>query len=508
MLPFLPIIPKHPEGGSVKGHTFQTTEQTQRLTLTPSMQMALQVLQMSNLDLQAFLDQQLQENPMLELEEQSNDSMELEADRMRPERSDVAEGVFRGLDDNLVEAVTAPEPRRLDPHDEDAEDAKRLIESHPASPPTLQDVLRLQLGCVTLKANDRDLAARLLDELDEYGLLSTPLDDLAQQLQVPVADLERLLAVLQTFDPPGVGARSLQECLLIQLRHRGCAESLAAQIVQHHFQTFLQGNRKRLATQCQRPVAEVDEACQLIRQLRARPYQPGSTEPDHPLIPDLTIRRIENRYEVELCDEQLPGLTLSASYRRLLRNPSSSEEVRGFLKERLRQAVWLLRAVKQRHETLLAIAHCLIAVQREFLEHGLQALKPLTHTQVAQAIGRHPSTISRAISGKCLDTPYGILPLERFFASRVPQRHQQESLSDATIKAHIETLVQQEDARRPLSDEAIVVQLRKGGVSVARRTVAKYRGTLHIFPAYLRRRAHHPGGNHSAGHRARTPQAR
>jgi RNA polymerase sigma-54 factor len=295
--------------------------------------------------------------------------------------------------------------------------------------------------------------------------------------------------VIQTFDPPGVGARDLRECLLLQLRRQGLSESLSAQILRDHFPAFLQRRLRRLASACHRPVEEVEAAYALIQRLQPRPSRGREPSLSMPVIPDLAVRRLESRYEVEWLDDRLPRLVMSTAYRRMLHNPDTPADAKQFLQDRLRHATWVIRAVEQRAATLLAIARCILTVQRDFLEHGPQALKPLTHAQVAQAVGRHPSTVGRAIAGKSIDTPYGIIRLERFFASRVPQRHPNDVLSDATVKAQLQALIRDEDPSTPLSDEGMVAKLRAHGACVARRTVAKYRVELKILPAYLRRQA-------------------
>ena len=474
----------------MKPHTHQTIQQTQRLTLTPAMQTAFQVLQLPLLESRIFVEQQLQDNPLLDIEDGSSNAPETDADQMGPTEDG---GVFRELDDNVVEALLKNDPSRIHPAEDNEE---QHIASQSVTSQTLHDLLRLQLGCLPLEPRDRQSGEWIIAHLDEHGYLSTPLEEVAQQTHRSLQELERLLEVIQTFDPPGAGARDLRECLLIQLHRRGQANSLAAQILRDHFPLFLQGQLKRLANLCHRPLAEIEAAFGLIRQLEPKPYRLSDSEPPRPIVPDVIVHRVDGHYEVELSDEQLPSLTINAAYRRLLQDPTTEEEVKRFLQERLRQAVWLMRAIEQRHATLLAIARCLIAVQRDFFEYGPQALKPLTQAQVAEAVGRHPSTVGRAIAGKYLHTPYGLLAMEQFFASRVPQDNPSQSVSDASVKAELTTLIAQEDPGRPFSDEALATRLRERGVTVARRTVAKYRGVLKILPAHLRRRAHrHAGGS-------------
>ena len=469
----------------MKLNASQTTHLEQRLTLTPTMRLALEVLQKPHMELKAFIEEQLQENPLLEVEDGSDDAHAADLPDTQPEQPSEEEP-FKELDDNMVEALLSNEPER---HRQEANDTEEALDTRAASPPTLHEHLRRQLWRLSLSANEYRFGELLIDQIDEHGYFVGALDEAAQAAACTTVEAERLLGFIQTFDPSGVGARDLRECLLIQLCQQQQAESLAAQIVRDHLPLFLQQNLKRLATICHRPPNDIEAACHIIRQLNPKPNRSFAPEPEQPSPPDLVVRRLDGQYEIELLDDDLPHLSVNRTYRRMLSDPDTTGDVRTFLKDRLRQALWFIRAIEQRNTTLLAIARCIISFQREFLEHGPRALKPLTQAQVAQAVGRHPSTVGRAIAGKAMDTPFGVIPLERFFASRIPQdSHGQTSLSDATIKGEIETLIAQEDSRHPLSDEAIATHLRTRNIHVARRTVAKYRGELRLLPTHLRRR--------------------
>ena len=467
-------------------HHHQTPQLAPQLWLSPSMRVALHILQMPLVELKVFLEQQLQANPFLELGAEAQDGLPADESDASPAEDQRDETLgFSGLDENMQEALRqAGSPS---PNGDTEDDTVPLIERHPDAPPSLSDSLRLQLGCLVHGEAERALGELLIDHLDEHGYLATPVEELAQQAQVSPEELKRILGILQICDPSGVGARNLQECLLIQLRHHGHADSLATRVVRDHFPLLLQRNLRRLASLCQCPQEELTAAYQTIQQLQPKPYRAPSLGDTQLLVPDLVVSKERAQYDVELVEERLPVLRLSRVYRQMLHDPDAPADAKQFLKDRLRQAMWLIRAVEQRHATLVAIARCLLAMQRDFLEEGPQALKPLTHAQVAQAIGRHPSTVGRAIAGKCIQTPYGILPLERFFASRVPQHAPNQAVSDATIKAQLQALIAQEDPSHPFSDDALAGQLRHRGLSVARRTVAKYRTALKILPAYLRR---------------------
>jgi RNA polymerase sigma-54 factor len=205
------------------------------------------------------------------------------------------------------------------------------------------------------------------------------------------------------------------------------------------------------------------------------------------VVPDLILHKREQHYDVELNEDDIPQVKMNRGYLRMLHDPETPADAKEFLQDRFRQASWVIKAIDERNTTLLAIARCLISLQREFVEHGPQALTPLTQAQVAGLVGRHPSTVSRAIAGKTMDTPYGVLRLEQLFASRVPQATTDVQVSDETIKAEIRRFVEEEDAAKPLSDSALTKRLAARNISVARRTIAKYRTCLKILPAHLRK---------------------
>ena len=234
--------------------------------------------------------------------------------------------------------------------------------------------------------------------------------------------------------------------------------------------------------------AEVTQACERLKRLNPKPGRAFAGNLPPAIVPDLLIKRGERHDDVELNDQELPQIRISRSYYRMLRDPNTAADVKEFLATKFRQAGWLIRAVGDRQATLLAIGRCLISLQRDFLEHGPKALKPLTQAQVASLVGRHPSTVSRAIAGKTIDTPCGVFRLEQLFATNLPQNGHAEQVSDAQIKSAIQQLIDEEDPRRPLSDAQLVRHLTQRQLSVARRTIAKYRAQLSILPAHLRKR--------------------
>lgn len=435
--------------------TLQATQTAQqRIMVAPNVALALEVLRMPLLELQVFLQQQVEDNPLLDV-------------------------------DDLPREDLAPAPSLLD------EDAPEdfAFEQRLASAESLYDSLRAQLGCQPLSEEQRRIGEALILRLDESGYLGEPIGEIAEALGVSRDAVEAALAVMQQFEPAGVGARDLRECLMLQAERLKARGGLAHRILKDHFELFVRRDPGAIAHATGSPLPTVEEACTWLRRLNPRPGRSLTGELPPAVVPDLLIVRRDGREEVELNDQIMPRLTLNRTYARMLSDPATPPDAQAFLARKFRHATWLLKAIEERNATLLAIGRCLLSLQREFLEQGPRALTPLTQADVAGFVGRHPSTVSRAIAGKSIDAPCGVVPLERFFASRVPQTDTAARVSDARIKSELERLISEEDGGSPLSDEALAHRLlTRFRVSVARRTIAKYRASLKILPARLRRR--------------------
>ena len=466
------------------------TSTQQRLILAPHVTLALKVLHMPTMELQVFLRQQVEDNPLLEVDEPPSEPTE-----QPPGESDSAEGAEQSGEFNEDWVAHWEQAGNSGSPNEAEENGRRTIEPRFVSSSSLHDSLLMQLGCQSVPAEERRIGEALIHRVEESGYLDASVEEVAAELGVAADLVEEVLRLIQRFDPPGVAARDLRECLLLQLElepqeqpdPRGWTE-LAFRILHDHFPLFVQQRLSTLAKVTGSPLEAVADACDRLKRLNPKPGRAFSGDLPPSVIPDLLIRYHEDRYDVELNDEELPHLTLSRTYYRMLRDPRTPTEAKEFLVKKFRQAGWVIKAIAERNATLLSIGRCLISLQREFVEHGPKALKPLTQTQVAQLIGRHPSTVSRAIAGKTIDSPYGMFRLEELFASGVPQAASAAHLSDATIKAEIQRLVAEEDVRRPLSDEVLAQRLAQRSILVARRTIAKYRTSLKILPTHLRRR--------------------
>jgi len=444
--------------------------------MAPNVTLALEILRMPNLELIPFLQQQGEINPFLEVDLQPPD------------------GTFESLDGSAPPGSTDDWTQHWSRiggpggHEREDSDEPTGPEQFFTKPATLYESLLLQLGCQKLDDETHRIGETLIERLNESGYLDGTLEELSQELQLDVPTLEGPLKIIQSFDPPGVGARDLRECLMLQLEQRQATESLPYRILRDHFQLFVKQRWEQIARATGTTPQAVTRAADCLRRLNPKPGRAFSGQLPQTVVPDLIVHKREEYYDVELNDRYVPQVGISRSYYRMLQDPQTSSEVKEFLQQKFRQASWVIKAIDERNSTLLAIARALLSLQREFLDQGPAALKPLTQARVASVIGRHPSTVSRAIAGKFIDCPCGVFPLEELFASGVAQSEREtDTVSDGTIKSEIQKILSSENPAHPLSDDTIAKQLKDRNIVVARRTIAKYRTSLKILPAHLRR---------------------
>lgn len=475
----------------------------QSLTMTPQLQQAIRLLQLSTLELQQEVQQALDNNPLLDLEEGSSEvhheSGEAEPngrEQDAPLHDMDQQGampdelpVDTAWDDVYQSSATASSNERSD------EDGNP-IEERNAPAESLQDHLRWQLNLTPFSDTDRLIAEAIIDSLDERGYLTSSLEDLIDTIsnwRDEAVEEDEVVAVLhrvQQFDPIGVAARDLCECLLVQLKHLvepTPGRSVALNLLTHHADKIASSNLTNLARSTQMSANEIELALTLIRQLKPHPGAGwASNEQDRPTIPDVVVRKHKGRWLVELNPDAAPKLRINSHYASLLkRADSSSDNV--FIKDHLQEARWLIKSLQSRHETLLKVASCIVEHQRGFLEDGPEAMRPLILREVADEVGLHESTISRVTTQKFMLTPRGLFELKYFFSSHVATSGGGEASSTA-IRAMIKKLVAQEDSRKPLSDNKIADLLLKEGIEVARRTIAKYREALNIPSSSDRKR--------------------
>lgn len=452
---------------------------SQQQTLAPQMRQSLEILQASTLELQQLLRQAMDQNPVLEDETTSLSLDELEHDAPPEEEA------LHDQDDDLRELAIL-ESRAISSSQDDEERREHLYNSI-VSPETLQQHLLAQLNLSGVDETVREIALVLVGNLDERGFFDEPLRDLAVRLALPLEALHDAKRLLQSFDPPGIAADDLRESLMTQLERMGRARSLEYRIVEGQLDALARKHYPQIAKALQTNVDTVAEAAEHISQLDPSPGTSFDPSGNPYITPDVSFERDEQgEWQPVLTNEYLPRLRISETYKDILAT-SPDRKLRTYLRAQLRDGRTLMKALDQRQATILAIAEQILRRQTGFLESGPRHLKPLTMNEVAEAIGVHPTTVSRAVAGKYIRTPHGVMEMRRFFATGYTTASGEE-VSNAGVREAIQEIIAREDAAKPLSDSAIEKMLRQQDLKVARRTVAKYREQLGILPSHLRKK--------------------
>jgi RNA polymerase sigma-54 factor len=468
--------------------------QSQRVVMTPLLQQAIQLLQLSTLELQEVVQKELLENPLLE--------------EMAPETSDAPDG--QAAPD--VPTVAAPEPLVAEPppserqtddlpfdlnavmfddHEERSlvaqEDREDLpFENMVRSVSSLSDHLDEQLRFGTEDQLLRKIGNEIIGNIDEDGYLRAELSEIAARCSVTVEDAQRALTLVQSFDPPGVAARNIQECLLIQLKVDPNPDPVSVEIVEDHFEDLSRRRYPDIARALKLPLDRVMESVEEIMGLEPKPGRRFGGADSRYIVPDVVVHKMGNEYVVVLNEDGIPRLRVNSLYRSLLR--SSGDEARQYVEQKLRSAVWLIKSVDQRQRTLRRVTQSIVKFQKEFLDKGLSYLRPLSLRDVGEDIGMHESTISRVTTNKYVETPQGLFELKYFFHSGIASGDG-EMVSSVSVKKMIQDLLANEDPSKPLSDQEVALILKGRALTIARRTVAKYREELGILPSHQRRLA-------------------
>ena len=480
----------------------QTTQLKQELKINPRLYQAMDLLYMPLLDLQQHLKQELLNNPFLEMVEPEEDEEEnaegeeteaaAEPEKQEKDEIDWEEILLDGFDTG----------GRREEHEE-----REYYEPVTVDSRDLADHLRDQITLLDLSPREVVLAAEFIGNIDEDGYLKASLEeillgvnDMVKQAaeaedrdegDLPLyamEETERMLGTIQNLDPPGVGARDLRECLMLQLREAGLEHSVPYRLVRDCFDELINHRWSEISKRFGISPSDVQKAADEIQKLDPKPGIKYSDLSDNYIIPDLIVEKIDSKYHVFLNDANLPRLKLSKTYQEIARDKKKFDgENKEFISNKLNSANWMIQAIEQRRQTMLKVMNYIVDRQRDFFEKGVQYLKPLTLREVAEVINMHESTVSRVTNEKFVQTPRGVLPLKFFFSSGLSTTAG-EDVSARGIKAQIQKLVSDEDARHPLTDQAIVNILKQNGVQIARRTVAKYRDQLGVLSARMRKR--------------------
>jgi RNA polymerase sigma-54 factor len=454
--------------------------------LSPQLQQSLLILQAPLLELHNLVQQEMETNPVLE---------ELPSELSPEERN----GAESSADDNFKEEfeklATLDEEWRdymaqsgsYTGGSQEAKDKRQFFFDSIAVQETLQQHLMTQLNQTVLNANDRKTAELIIGNIDDNGFLQSTPEEMALSSGIVKEDFEKMLALIQSFYPPGVGARDLRECLLIQLQREGKESSLEYKIISEHMEDLGKRRFPEIARRMNISVEEVQKCANNIAQLNPRPGQAFAAAPQNYVLPDVTVEKVDGDYQIILNNEQIPHLRISNIYKDIIAQSANGSEVKDYIRDKIRSGKFLIRSIHQRQQTISNIAQQIVSRQRDFLDHGSSHLKPMTMKEIADAVGVHETTVSRAVSGKYMAAPQGVFEMKYFFTPGY-QTATGESMSNTSVKGAILDLVKHEDGNAPLSDQEIVEMLSERGVPIARRTVAKYRTELNILPSNMRRK--------------------
>ncbi|MGC8684412.1 MAG: RNA polymerase factor sigma-54 [bacterium] len=434
----------------------------QQLELTPQLIQALRLLQLTRLELEQELRTELEMNPFLEEEQLEQDSLEEE------------------LSKNLYdEPVVRREKEKIEKEED-------VIEKTVHRDMGLQDYLLWQLGLSVESEKEFQIGEIIIGNINDDGYLLTTVEDIANFTGTGVDEVQMVLSKIQDFDPPGVGARDLKECLQIQIRHLGINDPVINEIISNHLSELEKRDYVSIAKSMGIAVELVMSAANVIKHLNPKPGNTyGSGEEDY-IVPDVIVKKIGEELVVELVDDGIPRLKISDSYAGTLLNQTSDEKTRKFVKEKLQSAKWLIKAVEQRKNTIKKVMEAIVKRQKPFFEYGEQYLEPMVLKDIAADIGVHETTVGRVTNGKYVQTQWGIYELKYFFSPSL-KTDNGELLSTKFVKQKIKQLIDNEDQNKPLSDTDIVRILKGEGINIARRTVAKYRDNMNIPPVHIRR---------------------
>jgi RNA polymerase sigma-54 factor len=464
----------------------------QKQILTPGLVQMVSVLALNRLELREMINQEMIANPVLEelseeptVSDNYSDETFLKAETEKvPEKAE--SNPFDEFD------VGTFFNQYLDTGGDGGKSQEREISERPSfekflsSAAGLTDHLAWQLSVTICSDAVREVAESIIGNLDENGYLTASLEELNQEGKYSQDDLEDGLAVVQDFDPIGVGARDLRECLLLQLKAFDSQNSLAQQVVSDHLKQVQSNQLKEIARALNRPLDIVKHAIDSIKKLDPRPgLRYNKTEP-RLVEPDVYFRKVDDMWQVFLNEDDMPQLRLSPTYRRLLVRDAADKEVRNYVKERFTAAIQLMKNIEQRKHTILRVCQSIIARQGEYLDHGPDALKPMMIKEVAEEVGVHPSTVSRAVASKYAHTSQGVIELRSFFSEAV-NGPEGGGMSLLTLKRLVKKMIDEEDGAKPLTDEQIAKKLDDNGIHVTRRTVAKYREDMRIPSTHQRR---------------------
>ena len=474
-------------------------EQSQKLVMTPELIQAIQILKFNTQELDSYVQEQLLVNPVLEQaagdvrgssEQGAADSREESFDVRRTESGEVSAS---GKDEDF-DWKEYIKDRQYDDisyrqwEDRNGEEKENTYEQYVSSDITLPEHLMFQLQCATEKKGCRRVGEYIIESLDENGYLTSTVEEMAEALGVPEAKIEEALDIIHGFDPVGVGARDLAECLTIQLRYQGQLTDIFEKVVGEHLENLANGKFGAVAKELGVSPKEIQEMNDIIRTLEPKPGRLFASGADtRYIIPDVIIEKVDDDYVVTVNESSTPRLMVSSYYSKLMKQSEEDDNLSKYLSDRVNSAIWLIKSIEQRKQTIFNVVTAVVEHQKEFFDRGVKYLKTLTLKDIAEELGIHESTVSRSINGKYMQCPRGVFEIKYFFSAGVSGSHG-EGISSNSIKEFIREIVENEDQRSPYSDQAMVAMLEEKGISISRRTVAKYRDEMSIPSSSRRKR--------------------
>ena len=466
----------------------------QQLIMTPQLQQAIKLLQLSRAELAEVVQKELESNPVLEEGQDPADDRELDDKEMEEAQEEPApQETFVDPEDDGNQAIdwqtyfgdynSEGSPEEF-PDNEEAPYYENVL----TKKTSLADHLLNQIRLSKINDEERGIAAEIIGNIDEKGYLQATLEEIAAATHASPEAVEHVLRMVQELDPPGIGSRNLRECLLRQMESRTIDNPVAKAILENHFEDLENRKYPQIAKALDISVEEVHEAIKVIASLEPFPGRAFSQEDTHYIIPDIFVYKVEDDYVVVLNDDGLPNLRINSFYRdALAKGKEIDAEIGDYIQEKMRSAIWLIKSIQQRQRTIYKVTRSIVKFQRDFFDYGIEYLKPLVLRDIAEDIQMHESTISRVTTNKYVQTPRGTFELKYFFNGSI-NTTDGNSVASESVKNKIEEIVASEDARKPYSDQKIVELLKESGIEIARRTVTKYREMLNIGSSTERKR--------------------
>ncbi|WP_242631612.1 RNA polymerase factor sigma-54 [Sedimentibacter sp. zth1] len=458
--------------------------QTQKLIMTPELRQAIQVLQFNNVELMEYINNELESNPFLEVDDKKKETNKEDNENLESYKDDSKneidwKEVIEKYDDISYKSNNYNNDK----------DNRQSFDSYVSKKISLKEHLMFQLGLSVTNNKERKIGEFLIESLDNKGYLSSTIQDISFQIGENAVDVEKVLHLLQSFDPVGVGARNLSECLMIQLKEKGIQDRNAYIIVDRYLDDIAFNKMQKISKELQIPVQRVQSICDIIKMLEPKPARGFIVDSDNIryIVPDVTIEKINGEYIIIVNDSNFPMLSISGYYKQMAAD-INDKEANKFLTDKLNSSLWLIRSIEQRRLTLYKVVKSILEFQKDFFEFGIEALRPLVLKDVAEDISVHESTVSRATNGKYVQTPRGIFELKYFFSSSVKDDNGGDGVSSLSVKSQIKELIDNENTSKPLSDQKIADILENKGINISRRTVAKYRDEMRIPASSMRRR--------------------